>query len=186
MVQDYRNKYDKFKIVTELLAQRYLLSTILINQNNILYYLEERLKLERALVPEEKRKELRRGLQYKDTVAFDRFSISARYFNALIKKYGAEVVSYSCIQLDKYCKTTNKELSDNSIRKKLKEYANIYLGKTKASEYLADAINITMTMDYHLINDKATALQYIEGTPWYSRSLDEGCIYLKEKFNINE
>lgn len=177
---------DRFRELTEILTNRYMLNAILVNQNNILYYLEQRLKLERELVPEDKRKKLRQGLQYRDAVAFDRFTISARYFNALVKKYSAEVVSYSCIQLDKYLKTTNKQLTDTSIRRKLKENADIYVGRKRASESLAEAIQVTMSIDYKLINDEATARQYIQGTPWYSRSIDEGCIYLKERFNIND
>lgn len=186
MNNDYRNKFDKFNIATEILVNRYLLNTILVNQNNIMFYLEERLKLERELVPEDKRKKLRQGLQYRDAVEFDRFSVSSRYFNALVKKYGAEIVSYSCVQLDKHLRTTNRSYTDTSIRRKIKEYANIYVGRRRASDSLAEAIAITTSIDYKLINDEATALQYIEGTPWYKRSIDEGCIYLKDKFKLKE
>lgn len=186
MDNTYKKMYDKFQVATEILTNRYLINAILVNQNNIMYYLEERLKLERSLVPEDVRKKLQSGLRYRDNVAFDRFTISARRFNALVKKYGAEVVSKSCIILDKHLKTMNKEYMDSTIQKRLNEIIDVQMGKKRASECLDEAIAITMAMDYKLINDEATARQYIKGTPWYKQSIDEGCIYLKEKFDIKE
>lgn len=184
MDKDYRNKYDKFKIATEILTNRYMLASLLVNVNNLCYYLEAREKTMRELLPPEKRKKLHKTIQYKDSVEFDRFSISSRYFNALVHKYGAEVVSYSCVQLDSYLKKTAKEYSPDEIRKRIKEYAEMYTHKKKASDALADAINIAVSMDYKLIDTKEVALQYIEGTPWYERDISEGCKYLKDKFNL--
>lgn len=184
MDKDYRNKYDKFKIATEILTNRYMLTSLLVNVNNLCYYLEAREKTMRALLPEAQRKAIRKTIQYKDTIEFDRFKVSSRFFNALVHKYGAEVVSYSCVQLDSYLKKTAKEYSPPEIRKRLKEYAEMYSHKRKASDALADAINITMSMDYKLIDSKEIALQYIEGTPWYERDISEGCKYLKDKFNL--
>lgn len=184
MDKDYRNKYDKFKIATEILVNRYMLTALLVNVNNLCYYLEGREKAIRLLLPEDKRNKIRKTIQYRDSVEFDKFNVSSRFFNALVHKYGAEVVSYSCVQLDSYLKKTAKEYSASEIRKRIKEYAETYTNKRKASDALADAINITMSMDYKLIDTEELARQYIEGTPWYERDISEGCKYLKDKFNL--
>lgn len=184
MDKDYRNKYDKFKIATEILVNRYMLTALLVNVNNLCYYLEGREKAIRLLLPEDKRTKIRKTIQYRDSVEFDKFNVSSRFFNALVHKYGAEVVSYSCVQLDSYLKKTAKEYSSSEIRKRIKEYAETYTNKRKASDTLADAINITMSMDYKLIDTEELARQYIEGTPWYERDISEGCKYLKDKFNL--
>lgn len=184
MDRDYRNKYDKFKIATEILTNRYLLTTLLVNVNNLCYYLEAREKTMRLLLPEEQRKKLHQTIQYRDTIEFDRFKVSSRFFNAMVHKYGAEVVSYSCVQLDRFLKNNGKEYSPPKIREKLKSYAEVYSHKCKASDILADAINTTLLMDYKLIGTPELARQYIEGTPWYERDISEECKYLKEKFNL--
>ena len=60
----------------------------------------------------------------------------------------------------------------------------MYTSKKKASDTLAEAINVTMSMDYKLIDTEELARQYIEGTLWYERDISEGCKYLKDKFNL--
>lgn len=184
MNNDYRNKYDKFKIATEILVNRYMLTALLVNVNNLCYYLEGREKAIRQLLPEDKRKAIHNTIQYRDTVEFDKFKVSSRFFNALVRKYGGEVVSYSCVQLDKYIKNQAKDYAPPTIRQKLREYAEMYSNKRKASDMLADAINTTMGIDYKLIDTEELARQYIEGTPWYERDISEGCKYLKEKFSL--
>ena len=184
MDKDYRNKYDKFKIATEILVNRYMLTALLVNVNNLCYYLEGREKAIRELLPEDKRKAIHNTIQYRDTVEFDKFKVSSRFFNALVHKFGGEVVSYSCVQLDKFLKNNAKEYSPPVIRRKLKEYAEMYTNKQRASDTLAEAINLTMSIDYKLIDSEELARQYIEGTPWYERDISEGCKYLKDKFNL--
>ena len=184
MDKDYRNKYDKFKIATEILTNRYMLTALLVNVSNLCYYLEAREKTMRLLLPKEQRDKIHKTIKYRDTVEFDRFKVSSRFFNAMVHQYGAEVVSYSCVQLDSYLKRTAKDYSPAEIRKRLREYADIYTHKKKASDALADAINIAVSMDYKLIDSEEIARQYIEGTPWYERDISEGCKYLKDKFNI--
>lgn len=184
MNKDYRNKYDKFQIATEILTNRYMLTALLVNINNLCYYLEARERAIRLLLPKEQRKKIHNTIQYRDTVEFDKFKVSSRFFNALVHQYGGEVVSYSCVQLDSYLKRTAKEYSPEEIRKRLKEYAEMYTNKKKASDTLAEAINVTLSMDYKLIDTPELARQYIEGTPWYERDISEGCKYLKEKFNL--
>ena len=184
MSNDYRNKYDKFKIATEILVNRYMLTALLVNVNNLCYYLEGREKAIRQLLPEDKRKAIHNTIQYRDTVEFDKFKVSSRFFNALVHKFGGEVVSYSCVQLDKFLKNNAKEYCPQVIRKKLKEYAEMYTNKRKASDTLAEAINLTMSMDYKMIDTEELARQFIEGTPWYERDISPACQYLKDKFNL--
>lgn len=184
MDKDYRNKYDKFQIATEILTNRYMLTALLVNVNNLCYYLEGREKAMRELLPEEKRKKIYKTIQYKDTVEFDKFKVSSRFFNAMVHKYGAEVVSYSCVQLDKFLKNNAKEYSPKKIREKLKQMADVYYARTKASDVLAEAINTTLSMDYKLIDTPELARQFIEGTPWYERDVSEACKYLKDRFKL--
>lgn len=184
MNKDYRNKYDKFQIATEILVNRYMLTTLLVNVNNLCYYLEGREKALRELLPEDKRKKIYKTIKYRDTVEFDKFQVSSRFFNALVHKYGAEVVSYSCVQLDKFLKNNAKEYAPPKIREKLKEYAEIYSNKQRASDTLAEAINTTLSMDYRMIDTPELARQFIEGTPWYERDISEACKYLKDKFQL--
>lgn len=184
MDKDYRNKYDKFQIATEILTNRYMLTALLVNVHNLCYYLEAREKTMRELLPPEKRDKVHKTIQYKDSIAFDRFKVSARFFNALIRQYGAEVVCYSCVQLDTFLKKTAKEYSPAKIRKRLREYAEMYINKRKASDMLADAINLTLSMDYKMIDTPELARQYIEGIPWYRRDVSEECKYLRDKFGL--
>ena len=81
MDKDYRNKYDKFKIATEILTNRYMLASLMVNVNNLCYYLEAREKTMRLLLPPEQREAIHNTIQYRDTIEFDRFSISSRFFN---------------------------------------------------------------------------------------------------------
>ena len=184
MDKDYRDRYDKFKIATEILVNRYMLTTLLVNVNNLCYYLEGREKAMRELLPEDKRKKIYRTLEYRDSVEFDKLKVSSRFFNALVRQYGAEVVSYSCVQLDNYLKKHGVDFTPPILRKKLRECAEVYSNKLKASDVLAEAINVTLSMDYKMIDTPELARQYIEGTPWYERDISEGCKYLKEKFNL--
>ena len=62
MDKDYRNRYDKFKIATEILTNRYMLTTLMVNINNLCYYLEAREKTMRLLLPPEQRKKIHKTI----------------------------------------------------------------------------------------------------------------------------
>lgn len=184
---DYKLQYNKFDIVRELLAQRYILTTMWVNINNLAYFMEGKEKAVRALLSEESRQKLRKSIKYKDTIEFDRFEISSRYYNALINKFGVESVTNGSILLDNYIKDNiDKQLSQSKINKLLKEYVTGYKSSIDVNEYLKTAISITKSVDYKMIDKEEIARQYIAGVPYYMRSIDKGCIYLKDKFNIDK
>lgn len=181
----YKEQFNKFNVMREILVNRYLLTSVLVNINNVIYYLESKDKTMKALLDEETRSKIKTTLQYKDTIQFDKFVLSARYFNALVQKYGTEFVSKACILMDDYLKKNiDKQLSQTTINKRVKEYIIKLSANDKIENYLADAVKIATNLDYKLIDNETLARQYIAGIPSYMRTLDEGCNYLKEKFNL--
>ena len=113
------------------------------------------------------------------------FELSNRYFNALSNKFKPDVVSSACVLLDDYIKEhPQKKLSQQQINKKIREYCERYSAVDMTKEYLTEAIKNATKIDYKLIDNPTIARQYIMGVPFYMRSLDEGCKYLKEKFNL--
>ena len=77
-----------------------------------------------------------------------------------------------------------KKLSQQQINKKIREYCERYSAVDMTKEYLIEAIKNATKIDYKLIDNPTIARQYRMGVPFYMRSLDEGCKYLKEKFNL--
>ena len=69
---DYKLQYNKFDIVRELLTQRYILTTMWVNINNLAYFMEGKEKAVRALLSEESKQKIRKTIKYKDTIEFDR------------------------------------------------------------------------------------------------------------------
>lgn len=184
---DYQNKFNKFDFARELLSLRYMMTALLVNQNNILYYLEGKEKAMYQLVSEESKNKIKRTIKFKDEIEFEMFKISGRYYNALVNKFGVENVTNATILLDNYLKeniTKNKQLSQPQINKRLRQYIEQLSDKEKVNNYLAKAIKISTQVDYKLIDNETIARQYIAGVPYYMRSLDEGVKYLKDKFNI--
>ena len=185
MIENYRSQFNKIDLIREVLCLKYMITSVLVNQNNILYYLEGKEKSFYSFLSEEGRLKVKRTIQYKDTIEFNMFSVSGRYYNALVKKFGADVATNATILLDEYLKDNlTKQLSQHQINKKLKEYATQLSSKEKLQTYLDKAIKISTSIDYKLIDDVTIARQYIAGVPYYLRTLDEGVNYLKEKFNI--
>lgn len=186
---DYQNKFNKFDFARELLSLKYMMTTLLVNQNNILYYLEGKEKAMYQIVSDESKKKIKRTIKFRDEIEFNMFKVSGRYYNALVNKFGVENVTNATILLDDYLKeniTKNKQLSQPQINKRLRQYVEQLSDKEKINNYLAKAIKITTQIDYKLIDNEAIARQYIAGIPFYMRSLDEGVKYLKDRFNINE
>lgn len=186
MVENYKDRYSKVNIITELRTIKYIQMVMLTSLHNVCYYLEAREKAMRELLPEDKKEKIRHTIRYQDEIQFDRFSLPARYYNATIKKYGVEPVAYATVQLDDYLRKTGKSYSETSLRHLFRNYCKVFIGKTKTKDNLADSIQNTLSIDYRMIDNEALARQYIEGTPWYQRSIDEGCSYLRKRFNIDE
>lgn len=184
-MSNYKDKYNKFDIVRELLAQRYMITSLMVNINNLCYYLELKEKELRELIPEDKRNKIRKTIKYNDAIQFNNFEISSRYYNALVNKFGSLNVSNATILLDEYLKRNiDKSFTQNTINKKLKEYATQLEHNTDVNTELDKAIREAVQVDYTLIDNVTLARQYIAGIPFYLRTVDKGCIYLKEKFNI--
>lgn len=185
---DYQNKFNKFEFAREILALRYMITSMLINQNNIMYYLEGKEKAFYQILSEEGKQKVKRTIRFRDEIQFDMFKVSGRYYNALVNKFGVESVTNASIVLDDYLKEniTKKQLSQSQINKLLRQYTEQYYSRQEVNDYLKKAIDITTKVDYKLIDNETIARQYIAGIPFYMRSLDEGVKYLKERFNINE
>lgn len=183
---DYQNKFNKFEFAREILALRYMMTSMLVNQNNILYYLEGKEKAMYQLLSDESKQKVKRTIKFRDEIEFDMFKVSGRYYNALVNKFGVENVTNGTILLDNYLKEniTKKQLTQPQINKRLKQYVEQLSDKEKINNYLAKAIEVTSQVDYKLIDNETIARQYIAGVPFYMRSLDKGVQYLKEKFNI--
>lgn len=182
---DYKSQYNKFDIVRELLAQRYMITTLMVNINNLCYYLEGREKTLRELLPEDKRKKIQKSIRYLNEIEFDKFKLSAQYFNAMVSKYGSEAVGNACIIVDNYIKDNpDKQLSQSQINKRIKEYTIRCYGVMETKDYLAEAIKKSNQLDYKMIDNEAVARQYIASIPYYMRSINEGCKYLRERFNL--
>lgn len=181
----YNQKFNNFDIAREILANRYMLVTLLVNINNLVYYLEGKEKALRELLPEDKRNKIRRTIKFQDTIQFDMFEMSNRYFNALSNKFKPDVVSSAVVLLDNYIKDhPEKKLSQQQINRKVREYCERYSAVNTTKEYLEQAIVNATKIDYKLIDNETVARQYIMGVPFYMRSLDKGCKYLKDKFNL--
>ena len=77
-MSNYGQKFNKFDLAREVLANRYMLTTLLVNINNLVYFLEGKEKALRELLPEDKRKALHKVIKFRDTIEFDMFELSNR------------------------------------------------------------------------------------------------------------
>ena len=50
-MSNYSQKFNKFDLAREVLANRYMLTTLLVNINNLVYFLEGKEKALRELLP---------------------------------------------------------------------------------------------------------------------------------------
>lgn len=182
---NYQQKYSNFNLAQGILTNRYMLTALLVNVNNLCYYLEGREKTLRALLPKEARKSIHQDIQYQDQIEFDNFKLSARYFNALVSKFGAEIVSEACVLTSTYMKRNlDKTVAQSTVNKQVKSYCIKLVTATHISDELSKAILAAKSIDYTLIDNETLARQYIAGVPFYMRSLDKGCQYLTERFNL--
>lgn len=175
----YKDLYNKFSITHELLVNRYMLTVLLTNIFNLIDLLETKERTLKKLLPKEEQKLIK---PIEDTIEFNNFSISNKLYQSLLNEYGAEVVTNACVILDKYIETSGKPLQRPD--KKLKEWAINLAMKEKLSDHLADMTKVITNIDYRDIDTIELARSYIKGIPIYLRTVDEGCIYLKEKFNL--
>ena len=175
----YKDLYNKFNIVHELLVNRYMLTVLLTNVFNLIDLLETKERTLRKLLPKEEQNSIK---PIEDTIEFNNFTLSNKQYQALLNEYGAEVVTNACVILDKYIQTSGKNIKQPY--KKLKEWAINLAMRDKLSDYNSTICQAITNIDYHDIDTIENARKYIQGTPVYLRNIDEGCKYLKEKFNL--
>lgn len=178
----YKDTYNKFNITQELLVNRYMLSVLLINTFNLIELLQAKERSTLALLDSKTKSKLKKQVEIKPEIEFNNFKVTVQQYEALVREYGAEVVSNACVILDKYIQTSGKQVL--KPYQKLKDWAINLAMKEKLSDYTSTITQAVKNVDYKLIEDKATAIQYIKGIPIYLRNIDEGCNYLKEKFKL--
>lgn len=171
----------KLDIYRELLTNRYLLTTILIN----VYSLMDNIKLQDKIITKvlsvKDKKELEKLQSDRELIQFEYFSISAKQYQALVNKFNPEIVTDCCVILDGYYKI-GKTYKNNY--KKLYTLCDEMIKKERISKDLNQIITTLRAMDYTLIDDIELAKKYIKATPEYIRNIDKGCKYLMEKFNL--
>lgn len=184
MSNGYKELYTRINIVHELLVNRYMLMIVFNNLNEILNHLERKEKIVIKSLTKEQLKEYKQIKITTGYTKFENFMITNKQYNGLIKEYGFEITSNACVLLDKLIAKTGRTFKNPY--KKLKEWGINLAMKERISEYTDNIIRAATQVDYKIIEDRQKAIQYIMGTPYYLRSVDEGCKYLRDKFNIQE
>lgn len=177
-----KDMYTKLDIARELLANRYLLSTVLVNLSNLIDLINERDKVISSSLSKDKQKELRQIKKKSKLIEFEHFAITTSQYNALIKQFPPEVINDACIILDKHIAETGHYYSNPYM--KLKQWAISLALKERLSDYASSIVLSTREIDYRIIDNKELAMKYYYATPEWKREIDEACIYLNNKFNI--
>lgn len=203
----YKDRYTKAQlermdIARELLANRYLLNALLSSLYRVQLQFDHNFSIiynslkEKGLIrEEEKKKVIQKRTRKREitkekieltegTIEFEKFSLTGRQYNALVKEYGSDVVNEACILLDGYLKQRLKKPKD--CYKKLKDWAIHLVLKDRLVNVRKDLSVINREVDYKTIEDKPTALKYIASVPSHIRNIDPGVKYLVEKFEIKE
>lgn len=173
----------KLDIYRELLTNRYLLTTILINVYSLMDNIKLQDKIMTKVLSVKDKKELEQLQSDRELIQFEYFSISAKQYQVLVNKFNPEIVTDCCVILDGYYKI-GKTYKNNY--KKLYTLCDEMIKKEKISKDLNQIITTLRAMDYTLIDDIELAKKYIKATPEYIRNIDKGCKYLMEKFNLWE
>lgn len=176
------NMITRLDIAKELLANRYLLSTVLVNLSNLIDLINERDKILSNVIPKDKQKELKRIKDKSKLIEFEHFAITTSQYRALLNQFEPEIINDACIILDNHIATTGHYYKNPYT--KLKQWAISIALKDRLSNHSANILQATRKIDYHIIDEKELAYKYYYATPEWRRSIDEGCIYLKDKFNI--
>lgn len=203
----YKDRYTKAQlermdIARELLANRYMLNALLSSLYRIQLQFDHNFSIiynamkEKGLIREEEKKErskeriIRRELTKEKVmlteglVEFEKFSLTGRQYQALIREYGADVVNDACILLDGYLRERLTKPKD--CYRKLKDWAIHLVMKERLRDIRRDITVIKNEIDYKTIEDKATAIKYIASVPSHIRNIDPATKYLVEKFNIED
>lgn len=173
----------KLDIYRELLTNRYLLTTILVNMYSLMDNIKVQEKIVSKVLSANDKKKIEELQSKREIIQFEYFNISSKQYQALVNEYNPEIVTDCCVLLDGYYKT-GKQYKNNY--KKLKTLCDEMSKKEQISRELNKMITALRAMDYTLIEDIELARKYIKATPEYIRNIDKGCKYLKEKFNLWE
>lgn len=182
MTTEYKKLYNKFNITHELLVNRYMLSVILTNLYTLIDAVQSKDRTLSKLIDKKTYNSIVKQQQEINTIEFGYFTITDKQYRILVGEYGLEVVSNACVILDKYIQNLGRPLKNPY--KKLREWAINLSMKERLSEYTSTITQAITSVNYEQIEDINMARQYIAGVPSHLRTLDEGCKYLKEKFNI--
>ena len=125
---------------------------------------------------EEKRKE--KALPEK--LEFQFFTLSKKYYEAITREYGANVVNDACVILDSVIMRSGCTYKD--VRKKLREICEMLSIKENLVLNLSASAKSIRSVNYELIENPQDALQYMKATPFYLRNVDKGFKYLENKF----
>lgn len=193
--------FSKHGVRDELNIIRYLISCILLNLyktqqvndynfaiiNSLLRKEQNKEKKENPLSSPKGRKENKKEKKLCkrcDTIEFEKFSLKATDYQALVNEYGVEVVTRGAVILDGYLKPTGRTLKDNY--KKLKEWAISLAMKERINKQRTAIIMAGKSFDINSIEDRSTALKYIDSIPEYRRNIDKNVQTLIEKFELNK
>lgn len=173
----------KLDMYRELLTNRYLLTTILVNMYSLMDNIKVQEKIISKVLSVNEKKEIEELQSKREVIQFEYFNLSAKQYQALVTEYKPEIVTDCIVILDGYYKI-GKSYKNNY--KKLKTLCDEMSKKEQISKDLDKMIYALRSMDYTLIEDIEVAKKYIKATPEYIRNIDKGCIYLRERFNLND
>lgn len=182
----YKNSSPYLDIAKELLTNRYILNTILINQLTILDYLND---LGRTFSSNKETKEKAISNIKKKTrnnehnyIKFEHFTIGKRAYKGLIKQFGIEVTQESIILLDSHIKHSHKRYKKPIV--KLREFCKWLKIQQRVSDEVDRVIQESRDSDYTLIEDRDLAFKYCIHIPEWQRGYHKGYKYLVDKFKL--
>lgn len=174
--------FNNSELLKEILVNRYLLVRMLNKIDSIVDTIRERDELLNKIIPEVDKKRLENIRKQDEKMEFECFTISTKQYEALINFFGVEVVTDATVILDKYIRRTGKKYK--SYYQRLKELCTRLSKQEKIKEELDDLIRQARQIHFSMIEDKQLAVAYIKSVPEYLQNIDEGCKYLKEKFEL--
>ena len=200
---------QRTKVLHELKAIRYTVGVILVNllslsENTIRFEdglvrkivkllqreeertrkeTNEKEKVSHTLLKEKEKKEKKKKEEEKldiRNLEFNSFTLSNSYFNSLVSEYGVNVVTDSCVVLDKLISLNGRTYKD--VKKKLRELCDNFSMRDKLVEDYSYTSQRVRSVNYKAIENIEDARSYIINTPFYMRNVEQGVLYLQEKF----
>lgn len=170
------------KVLYEVRANRYLMSTILTNVYSLLDALKERDKVLSRLIPLQMKEQMQQIYDNVECIKFEFFQLKPEQFKVLCDEFGNDIVTDCAIVIDSYIRRTGRHY--RNYYTKMKQLCKEMKQKQEIKEDLSNEIRKIRAIDYKTITDKELAKRYIESTPEYYRNVDKACVYLKERFEL--